>query len=638
VPRISTKIGEMMIMTFSKIDSRLRVSDIGVDMRQRLPLALRMAFFVVLVLSLASSPRAAYSQTIEAPSSDCYASLSKAKLVASDSGWAIVNQPIPHVTENPSNREDCVSEHLYWTDNDGRTWREITPHHMPTKNLGIVYFLDRTHGWTISSDADREGSNAPFFVLSTRDGGNHWQAFPIQRAAVRWTTDLSPTAIFFADAKHGWISWHWAMMNSRLSALTATSDGGRTWKTLPDPPGPGPMQFTSALNGWMVGASAGQVGIPITEDNQLWATHDGGEHWDAISVPQPADSPEEFRFRALKFNAAGDGVLVGEIPLTTRAARFFACVTHDGGKFWQSFHFDEDEAQADPSLVNTRVVWSIFRWPTEPTTIRTGDTEIAPAVPDTLSLQGRLGDVDFIDDSHAWATFTNGRSGPFTVQLLFELLSTADAGKTFRTITPPAGTHYPVLPPELFSLNGSIVNFPPQRALALRPPPIPTAGRGLFRFRPPVGGPMIITGTGFRRENTVWLGSHAIPVASNDGENLKFLVPPDVTPGTYEVYVENINGKTNETEVSIRAAQHLRISNIQNGEPIHPGQQIILSGSGFLLENTVWFGTQSVPAKLIISGGPMLMVYVPASIPSGHCEIHVSNDTGNSDIVSVIIE
>jgi len=355
--------------------------------RQKLSSALPMVVFAVLAVLLASLPSAVCAQAIEAPISNCYASLSKTKLVAWDAGGAIVDQPMHDIPEHPSGREDCVSEHLYWTDNDGQIWREITPQRLPTKNLGIVYFLDGMHGWTISSDADREGSKDPFYVLSTKDGGKHWQTFPIQRAAVRGVTDLFPTAIFFADAQHGWISWHWAMMNSRLSALTATSDGGRTWKMLPEPPGPGPMQFTSALEGWMVGASADQEGIPITEANQLWATYDGGEHWNVIAVPVPADSPEELRFRALKFNAAGDGLLIGEAALTTRAARFFTFLTHDGGKSWQSFHFDgENGTQADLSLVSTRVVRSIFHWPAEPTRIRTGDTEFTPAVPETLSL------------------------------------------------------------------------------------------------------------------------------------------------------------------------------------------------------------------------------------------------------------
>jgi hypothetical protein len=119
---------------------------------------------------------------------------------------------------------------------------------------------------------------------------------------------------------------------------------------------------------------------------------------------------------------------------------------------------------------------------------------------------------------------------------------------------------------------------------------------------------------------------------------LKFLVPNDLTPGTYKIYVENSNGKTDETEVSIRAAQPLRISNIQNGEPIHPGQQIIIGGSGFLLANTVWFETQSVAAKLVISGGPMLKVEAPATIPLGRCDVCVRNDGGKSDRVSVTIE
>jgi hypothetical protein len=79
---------------------------------------------------------------------------------------------------------------------------------MPVKNMGTLYFLDHMHGWSISSDADREATSEPFYVLSTRAGGTHWQAFPIQRPAMRSVTDLFPASIFFADAKHGWISWH----------------------------------------------------------------------------------------------------------------------------------------------------------------------------------------------------------------------------------------------------------------------------------------------------------------------------------------------------------------------------------------------------------------------------------------------
>jgi hypothetical protein len=605
-------------------------------MTQKLPLLLRLAFFVAVILLLASSPHATYSQTARTSSPDCHASLSKAKLVSSGEGWAIVKQPSDRAQDHATDSEDCTDEHLYWTDNDGQSWREITPDRMPARNLGSVFFLDRVHGWMISPDSGRGESNAPIHIVYTEDGGKGWRTVLLQRPLVNSITDMSPMEIFFSDASHGWILWRWAQMHSRANALTATSDGGRTWRTLPEPPGPGPMQFTSAQNGWIIGDSAGQVGVPIIERDQVWATRDGGEHWSAIFIPVPADAPDSVRFGELKFNDKGEGVVAAQSWVSNYVERFFTCVTHDGGGSWRFSQFDG--YGASPSLVGTHVVWTVFHWPVAPTTIRIGDREIAPAIPEILSLQGQLGNLNFIDDSSAWAIYANGRIRPLMPPVPFELLSTTDGGKTFRTITPPAASRYPVPAPELFSLNGSVVRFPPRPAFGMRPPPIPPNGGGLLRFAPPAGGPMIMTGTGFRQENTVWIGSHRIQVASNDGENLQFLVPLDVAPGTYKIYVENSSGKTNETEVSIRAPQALKISNIQNGEGIRPGQQISLIGSGFLLENKVWFGTQGVAAKLIISGAPILQVSVPASVPKGRCEIYVSNATGKSDSVGVMIE
>lgn len=607
-------------------------------MTQKLRLLRPLALFVTVALLPASSARAGCSQAFQTQtqSPSCNASLSKAKLVSSGEGWAVVKQPSDRAQDSATDGEGCTDEHLYWTDNDGQSWREITPDRLPARNLGSAFFLDRVHGWMISSDADRGESNAPIHIIYTEDGGKSWRTVLLQRPMVNSITDMSPTDIFFSDASHGWILWRLAHTKSRANALTATSDGGRTWKTLPEPPGPGPMQFTSAQNGWMVGDSAGQVGVPVIERDQVWATRDGGKHWRTISIPVPADSPKSVRFGELKFNDQGEGVVAAQSWVSNYLQRFLTCVTHDGGRSWRFSQFDG--YGASPSLVDSHIVWTIFHWPVTPTTIRIGDREIAPAIPDALSLQGQLGNLDFIDDSSAWATYANGRIRPLMPPVPFELLSTTDGGKTFRTITPPAASRYSVPAPELFSLNGSIVRFPPRPALALRPPPISPNGGGLLRFAPPAGGPVIITGTGFRQENTVWIGSHRIQVASSDGENLQFLVPLDITPGTYKIYVKNRYGETNETEVSIRAPQALKISNIQNGEGIRPGQQILLTGSGFLLENMVWFGTQGVAAKLIISGGTILQVSVPASVPRGRCEIYVSNASGKSDIVGVIIE
>ena len=136
-----------MPIPFSKIDPRLRICCTRRGARQRLTLVLRAAFFVAFAVVLPAALRAGCSQAFETPGPDCYANLSRAKLVGKDMGWAIVSQPVPDPPHQPSNRGDCVSEHLYWTENNGKTWREITPGRMPTKNLGMLcFFIANTVG------------------------------------------------------------------------------------------------------------------------------------------------------------------------------------------------------------------------------------------------------------------------------------------------------------------------------------------------------------------------------------------------------------------------------------------------------------------------------------------------------------
>jgi len=612
----------------------------------------------VLGFALVLLPSDARAQSSPPSSAPCFAHLSEAKLISTGTGWAIVAQPADRGTDTADRNTDCTTDHLYWTDDDGKSWREITPPNMPARSIGPVYFprgagspgtvffLDRLHGWLIASDVQDDDTDARFYLLSTSDGGKTWQRLLMQRPTYKLMDDFFPTQIYFSDPSHGWILWHWAMMNSTGNALLGTVDGGRTWKRLPDPPGAGPMDFTSARDGWMIGASKGQIEAPMIEDDQLWASHDGGEHWSTVSIPVPGRSATNVRFGQLKFNSKGAGVVTARAWVSNYVARFFVCVTHDGGKSWHFSQFDGYEAF--PSIVDTRVIWIEFHWstgprtffddPVIPATIRIGDREIAPVIPDGVSLEGNLSSVDFLDDSSAWAIYLNTRRGVNPVP--FELLSTGDGGKTFRTITPPAAADYPMPPPELFLVNGSIARFPPLPPFARIPPAILLNRGPAGRMQTPssAGGPMMIRGTGFRRENTVWIGSHRVPAESSDGQNLNLLVPSDVAPGTYEVYVENVDGKSDGVQVPIRPQEALKLTNVEDGEAIHAGQQIFLTGEGVLLENEVWFGAQGVPARLVISGGPVLNVTVPASLAPGPCDVYITNAAGKSNVVRVTVE
>ena len=101
-------------------------------MLQRSKFATGLAF---LVLSLLTSD-AVFSQAIPRANPAPHSSFRQAKLVSPRTGWAVVDQPSDQSSENA---EGTTSQHLYWTDNDGHTWREITPNPMVTRNLGNIF-------------------------------------------------------------------------------------------------------------------------------------------------------------------------------------------------------------------------------------------------------------------------------------------------------------------------------------------------------------------------------------------------------------------------------------------------------------------------------------------------------------------
>jgi photosystem II stability/assembly factor-like uncharacterized protein len=165
---------------------------------------------------------------------------------------------------------------------------------MFARNLGNIFFLDRSHGWILASDALGEEEGARFHLYSTEDGGKNWKSLLLQRRTLELRDDYTfPSQLFFSDPKHGWILWHWHMMNSSMDSLLATSDGGHTWKRLPDPPGGGPFQLMSPHNGWMIGGPELPDGIPVPEAENVWVTQDGGPTgmcfpFLCLSLPRPA--------------------------------------------------------------------------------------------------------------------------------------------------------------------------------------------------------------------------------------------------------------------------------------------------------------------------------------------------------------
>lgn len=100
-------------------------------------------FLLALVLAVVSLSSGSQGGTAAKPEDRTPRSvLRRYKVVSPGSGWVTTGPP-----ENGSK-----STRLYWTDDDGQIWRDITPSDGKAEDIGPIFFLDRLHGWILSSN------------------------------------------------------------------------------------------------------------------------------------------------------------------------------------------------------------------------------------------------------------------------------------------------------------------------------------------------------------------------------------------------------------------------------------------------------------------------------------------------------
>jgi photosystem II stability/assembly factor-like uncharacterized protein len=101
---------------------------------------------------------------------------------------------------------------LYVTHNGGAIW---TPRVLPDNTtIQDVFFLNATAGWAVSVPGGGQ-----LHIFETIDGGLTWR-----QVSTVASPGLGTPVIAFVDARHGLL-----IAGTGLSALSATSDGGRTW-------------------------------------------------------------------------------------------------------------------------------------------------------------------------------------------------------------------------------------------------------------------------------------------------------------------------------------------------------------------------------------------------------------------------
>jgi photosystem II stability/assembly factor-like uncharacterized protein len=98
---------------------------------------------------------------------------------------------------------------------------------------------------------------------------------------------FSAASVSFVSLQTGWVLG--SSCTTCTAALLRTEDGGKSWARIPAPPvslpaglhgaGVGRVRFAGVNDGWVFGPD-------------LWATHDGGAHWERPAIPGLAASSE----------------------------------------------------------------------------------------------------------------------------------------------------------------------------------------------------------------------------------------------------------------------------------------------------------------------------------------------------------
>ena len=144
---------------------------------------------------------------------------------------------------------------------------------------------------------------------------------------------LDVASVTFVSLTTGWVLGGGICGASPCVQVWRTVDGGRTWTDVPAPPAPAPLatnaevrpliRFANPNDGW------------VAASGTLWATHDGGAHWNGQSIRSVyALEASAGSVHAIVPRSGGNGFgfLVATSPVHTDAWRMSATeVDHGAG-------------------------------------------------------------------------------------------------------------------------------------------------------------------------------------------------------------------------------------------------------------------------------------------------------------------
>ena len=288
-------------------------------------------------------------------------------------------------------------QQLFWTNNSGRQWRDITP---PVTTFEAVFFADAAHGWLVSM----EEADHSLHLWRTTNGGELWQPLPFDVVS---GTPLGAVHLDFIDAQTGWLVLEPASGPvAAVGLLFKTTNGGITWTQL-TLPGSGPVHFVTESFGWTVSG-------PTRSD--LSVTRDGGQTWQRQTL-SPTTAPVAYTLPHFVDKQHGL-IAVTRYEAGQTPVEFYA--TQDGGQSWQRLGETSTVQPValgvfPPTYLLNEQLWGLAEGPTFPSPI--------------VQLQ-------WVTSSTAWA-HRRDNTCTQTCRGQDQLFQTTDSGQTWQEIELP---------------------------------------------------------------------------------------------------------------------------------------------------------------------------------------------------------
>jgi photosystem II stability/assembly factor-like uncharacterized protein len=341
----------------------------------------------------ATAPKQANQTPTPATNPTPAASIKKTSIsmVNEQEGWAL--------NPNPDPDQSITANAVLHTKNGGQTWEDVTPKDAISEagaaNHLAGWWFSGTWGWLVIGNK----------VFLTEDSGGHWTNNIIPgSASVKAQIDV-------IDHQNGWIlSITGQGAGSREEGLLHTTDGAKTWKSVPLPSNDegfhyDAIHFISEKTGFLSGLNGNRKGKALLE-----VSHDGGATWVLSPITLPSHLASSFGSSPPpQFFDDRNGIMQVLIQPEQKSLFF---KTNDAGNSWQQ--------EGDEQLLHTSTFASPLKgWGTDANgaLFMTSDGgqhwSKVDGTPDFHSIQ-------FISDSIGWGITSKG-----------ELLTTKNGGKNW---------------------------------------------------------------------------------------------------------------------------------------------------------------------------------------------------------------